>query len=173
MNIYAQSRPIDVVKNIFEKAKNHKIIKNKKSQAQINKHINFHLMAKNALGSKFKTISQAEFNWFKKTLQAIIIKTVYPEAPKFLKNVQIDYEDVEVEKNKATVLSVVSKKGEETEVNYVLTKIKSRWIVMDISLDDDSWVESIRDQVIKTINKNKWSGLKTKLQNRLNELKSK
>ena len=51
-------------------------------------------------------------------------------------------------------------------------KVKNKWKIVDITIDDESWVENIQEQVHKTIKKKKWSGLKSSLSKRLKDLNS-
>ena len=165
-------KPQALVETIFSQAKNIKIATDTKTQKEINKLINFTKLAENSLGKKIKSISKNEFSWYAKTLKEIIIKTVYPEAPNFLKQVKITYEQSSKQGKDIVVNSVVTKKGEETEVSYHLHFLAGGWKVFDISIDGDSWTENIKDQVISAIKKHKWIGLKKKLNKRLKELKT-
>ncbi len=164
--------PKAIVEIIFDKAKNEIIITDTKAQADINKLVNFNEMAKNALGNKYSTLSKEQIDWFSKTLKEIITKTVYPEAPKFLKEVKITYEGVKIAGGRANIDSVVKKRGEETEVSYHLFQFVNGWQVVDISLDGDSWIDSIKEQVLNALQKHGWVGLKEKLSKRLSDLQT-
>ncbi|HLE10361.1 MAG: hypothetical protein A2504_04310 [Bdellovibrionales bacterium RIFOXYD12_FULL_39_22] len=171
LSIQANSAgPKSIVEAIFDKSKNTTITSDTNAQAEVNKLVNFNVMAHNALGNKLSTLSKEQVDWFSKTLKEIITKTVYPEAPAFLREVKITYEGIKEKGDKATVNSIVRKRGEETEVSYHLMKFSNTWQVIDISLDGDSWTDSIKDQVINSLNKNGWTGLKDKLSKRLDEL---
>jgi ABC-type transporter MlaC component len=59
-------------------------------------------------------------------------------------------------------------------VDYTLEQqADGSWKVVDVALDGESWVDSIRDQVVETLKKSKWTGLKKKLSDRLAELRTK
>jgi ABC-type transporter MlaC component len=169
----ASMGPKDIVKYIFKTASLKSIGADEKLQNSINVNVDFNAMAVKALGSEFKKISKTEFTWFSKTIREIITKTVYPEAYGFLNKVRISYEEEEIESKTAEILSVVKNKAEETDVVYFFNKTKNVWKITDISIDDESWVESINEQVVRTIKKQKWSGLKSKLTKRLNKLNEK
>lgn len=166
------SGPKDVVKSIFNEAKNPEIAKDKKLQENLNQQISFDDMATNSLGKYKKELTAEQYSWYSKTLKEIITETVYPEAPDFFKGVKVTYEDESVKKDKAQILSVVTEKGEETEVEYTLRKVGEKWLVIDVSLDDESWIESIYEEVDVVMKKDKWDGLKAKLTKRLNEIRT-
>ena len=98
---------------------------------------------------------------------------VYPKAPEFLKGTKITFNADEVKGQRAKVKSTVQNKADLTDVDYELANEGQKgWLVTDVSISGQSWVESIRDEVAKVLKKNKWAGLKQKMTKRLNELKS-
>lgn len=166
--------PKSVVEEIFAKASDALIVNDTSKQAAINQMVDFESLAKGALGKLVKKSPAKDVTWFQKTLQEIITATVYPNAPEFLKGVKISYDEVLERGLQATVKSTVQNKADLTEVHYVLQKGKDgAWRVVDISLDGNSWVESIRDQVEETVKKKGWKGLKEAMEKRLKDLKSK
>lgn len=167
----AKETPKSVVEKIFNQAKNPKIAKDKTLQEKLNACISFAEMAKSSLGKYVKSLTKDQFSWFQSTLKEIITETVYPEAPDFFKNVKVEYEDEEVGKARAEILSVVIEKGEETEVAYTLKLMQGKWKVVDVALDDESWIESIYEEVDEVMKKDKWKGLKSKLSKRLKEVR--
>lgn len=144
--------------------------KSKKNQQMVTASFDFYAMSLEILGSEAKRQSPDEVKWFSKTIQNIVTRTVYPEAPNFFQGVKISYEDVEKIKSYYTLLSVVSKRGEETEVLLTFKKSGKEWRIIDVALDDESWVGNIREQVLKTLKKDKWKGLKKSLNKRLHDL---
>lgn len=165
------TEPIDIVKEIFHLAKDGQIKKNKNYQLKIEKMFNFEVMSQDILGKDYLKYGKKEFNWFHTTIKGIITKTVYPKAPKFLKQVTVEYQNIEKVEKSAVVFSIVKSKGEETEVNYNLKFINNDWMVTNITIDDESWVENISEKVQNVIKKKKWKGLKNLLTKKLNELK--
>jgi ABC-type transporter MlaC component len=169
----AAEGPKDVVQEIFTKASAPAIASDKDKQAEVNALVDFAALARAALGGQQKAVSAREFDWFKNTLKEIITRTVYPEAPDFLKNVKITYSEVREKGPKATVRSSVQNKSDITDVDYELAREKGGgWKVVDISISGLSWVESINDQVKEVLKKKKWQGLKEAMNKRLAELKS-
>lgn len=172
MAVASVSSPQVVVEEIFAKASAPEVVSDSTKQSEINSYVDFDALAKAALGTSAKSISNKEFQWFRDTLQEIITRTVYPKAPDFLKDVKISYENVKEQGAKATVLSSVQNKADFTDVQYKMVKnTKGDWRVVDVSISGLSWVDSIRDQVKDVIKKKKWQGLKDAMNKRLVELK--
>lgn len=169
---FAGSDPKAVVEEIFSKAAKQGVAKNPALQTEINRNIDFGRMARQALGKEAEKRSAAELEWFDRTLKEIITRTVYPEAPRFLNAVKISYRDVKVEDGRAKVASVVRQKGETTEVDYKLQQTGEGWRVVDVAIDGESWVDTISEQVRKTLEKRDWAGLKERLNKRLASLKA-
>ena len=141
-------------------------------QKKVTNTFSFSLMSKAILGKEAKKHT-ADLKWFTNTLQKIVTKTVYPEAPNFFQGVKISYEEVEKVGKNYTLLAVVMKRGEETEVLVTFSKVGKNWKIIDVAIDDESWVENIREQVSSTLKKKKWSGLKRDLNKRLADLEQK
>jgi ABC-type transporter MlaC component len=68
------------------------------------------------------------------------------------------------------LLTIVSKRGEETEVLLTFMPFKKGWRIIDVAIDGESWVQNIQEQVFKTIKKDKWAGLKKSMNKRLSKL---
>lgn len=166
------SDPKAVVEFIFAKAADRKIQRNSQLQDEINRRIDFSAMAKSALGANAEKRSPQELAWFDRTLKEIITRTIYPEAPKFLESVKITYREVKQSEREAKVASVVRQRGEKTEVDYTLARMGEEWRVVDVAIDGESWVGTIADQVKRTLAKNDWRALETRLNKRLSDLKA-
>lgn len=170
VSFIAFANPQEVVQDIFTKSSQEEVIKNLEKQEEVQKHIDYDTLAKNALGKYYKTTSKKDFDWFKLTLKQIIALTIFPKAPEFLKDVSISYSDVKEKKDKAFVSSQVQNKADFTDVSYDLKKSGEDWVVTDISIAGLSWTDSIRDQVSDVLKKKKWKGLKDLMGARLKKL---
>ncbi len=164
--------PKEVVEGVFKKAAQPAVVSDANLQQEINESVDFNRMGRLVLGNEMKQIPSSEVVWFVNTLKEIITRTVYPEAPDFLSGVKIKYGEARVSGNRAVVKSSVTHKSDVTDVDYTLEQENNgSWKVVDVALDGESWVSSIRDQVVETLKREKWAGLKRKLSNRLAELK--
>ena len=173
VTLAAPTKPQEVVEGIFAKASAPEVATSAEKQAEVNAAVDFSALAKAALGKNLKAAAPADVEWFQKTLQEIISRTVFPKAPDFLKGVKINYVEVKETGDRAVVKSSVQNKADLTDVDYVLAKEKDgTWRVVDVSISGISWVESIRDQVDQVLKKKKWKGLKDAMSRRLTELKT-
>ncbi len=165
--------PEALIQNIFSLAQKENPLNNPKTKTELDANFDFHQMSLNILGAEAKKRSAADLKWFEDSIKEIITKTVYPKAPEFLKGVKITYKNTLIDENKATVPSVVAKKGEKTDVNYTLIKSGETWKVIDISIDDESWVKTINDKMTKTLKEKGWGGVKEMINNRVKALNKK
>jgi ABC-type transporter MlaC component len=168
----ATINPEELIKDIFLKVGKENLLLNTKNKEEVELHVDFSEMTKVILAGELSKRSAQDVKWFELTIKEIITRSVYPSAPKFLENVKITYKKTKLTGDDAKVFSSVSKKGESTDVDYVLKKIGSEWRVVDVSIDEESWVKTINEKVQKTLKEKGWSGLKDLLTKRLNELKS-
>lgn len=170
----APSLPEALIQNIFSLAqKEENPLNNPKLKSELDSQFDFRLMSLNILGDEAKKRSPADLKWFEDSIKEIITKTVYPKAPEFLRGVKITYKSTLIDDTKATVPSVVAKKGEKTDVSYTLVKSGSSWKVIDVSIDDESWVKTINDKLKKTLKEKGWSGVKDLLTTRIKTLNKK
>ena len=164
--------PEELIKDIFQKTGKENLLQNSKLKSEVESHIDFAEMSKAILAEEYAKQSTGDIKWFETTLKEIITRSVYPSAPKFLENVKITYKKTKSTESDARVSSSVSKKGESTDVDYVLKKINNEWKVVDVAIDEESWVKTINEKVQKTLKEKGWKGLKDLLTKRLNELKN-
>jgi ABC-type transporter MlaC component len=165
--------PESLIKNIFTLAQKENALKNPKNKSEIDAQFDWRQMSLNILGSESKKRSAAELKWFEESIKEIITKTVYPKAPEFLQGVKITYKKTLIDDNKATVSSTVSKKGETTDVAYTLLKSGNSWKVIDVSLDEDSWVKTINEKITQSIKEKGWAGVKDLFNKRIKALNEK
>ncbi|MGZ3809016.1 MAG: ABC transporter substrate-binding protein [Bacteriovorax sp.] len=170
--LQAAVNPEELIKDIFQKTGKENLLLNTKMKEEVESHIDFGEMSKSILAQEYAKRSASDLKWFETTLKEIITRSVYPSAPKFLENVKITYKKTKTSDADAKVSSSVSKKGESTDVDYVLKKVNNEWKVVDVAIDEESWVKTINEKVQKTIKEKGWNGLKDLLNKRLTELKS-
>lgn len=169
-NAFAGS-PEEMIKDIFARAGKENLLMNTESKLIVESHVDFKVMSTSMLGNDFAKLSASDFKWFEETIKDIITRSVYPSAPKFLDNVKITFKKTEINGENGKVASIVSKKGERTSVDYIVKKVGEDWKVVDVAIDDESWVKTINEKVHKTMSEKGMKGLKDLLSKRLNELK--
>jgi ABC-type transporter MlaC component len=168
------STPELFIKNTFQLAQKENPLANSKLKAELDSQFDFKTMSFNILGKEeAKKLSPQDLVWFEKSIQEIITKTVYPKAPEFLRGVKITYNNPIFDENKVLVPSVVTKKGEKTDVQYSLIKTGESWKIIDVSIDEESWVQSINEKMKKTIKEKGFKGVRDLLNKRIKELAKK
>lgn len=171
----AETTPEVIIKEVFDAAQEGNPLDNPNTMRFLDERFNFSQMAKNILGKDLLGQNLNEVQWFEKSIREIITKTVYPKAPEFLSNVKISYKKTIVDGEKAIVGSTVAKKGEVTDVDYVLMmdKTKKSWRVVDVAIDQESWVQTINEKMTKSFKEKGWKGVKDLLNKRIKELNTK
>lgn len=168
---WAQESPRAIVEKIFSQVKTKEFQTNNKAQKEITDMFDYLLMTQKILGpSELKKHPATEVEWVSNHIKQIVSLTVYPKSHDFLKDVSLKHQALTNKKNKASILTIIKKRGEETEVETVFQQSGSTWKIIDISIDDESWVDNIQQQVKDTLAKKNWIGLKKSLSERLEKL---
>jgi ABC-type transporter MlaC component len=170
---FAEITPEEVIKDIFSRAGKENLLNNPKSKDEVEAHVDFGEMTKAILKEEASNRNLSDMKWFETTIKEIITRSVYPSAPKFLENVKFTFKKTQNVGELVKVASSINKKGESTSVDYLLKKVGNEWKVVDVAIDDESWVKTINEKVHKTLKDKGWDGLKDLLNKRLKELKSK
>ncbi len=135
--------------------------------------VDFKTLATNALGNRASDASGAQKHEIEELLRKIITKTIYPEAPKFFRDVKIDFTAEENAADQRThVTSVITKAEKRSTVEYWLAKENTGYRVVDLAIEGERWVENVHDQFDELIAKKGVSGLITRMKKRLGELES-
>jgi ABC-type transporter MlaC component len=163
-------KPLPIIQDIFTKASSREFKKSKTLQKMVSHYFDYDKMGVTILAQFASKQSSSDISWFKNTIKGIITRTVYPEAREFLSKVKITHQLEEETKDSVQVLTLIKKRGEETEILSDFVKESSKWRIINISIDDESWVENIQEQVHKTIKEKGWIELRKSLSKRLNEL---
>ena len=141
-------KPLPIIQDIFSTAKSKAFKKDKKLQRKVSFYFNYDKMGTSILAQYATKNNLSDVNWFKKTIKGIITRTVYPEAREFLSKVSISHEIAEKSKSSIQVLTLLKKRGEETEVLSDFIKEQGKWRIINISIDDESWVENIQERLM-------------------------
>jgi ABC-type transporter MlaC component len=135
--------------------------------------VDFQKLANDALGSNASAASAAQKKEIAELLKGIITRTVYPEAPKFFRDVTVDYTaESKTPQNTTHITSVVTKGSKRSTVEYWLAPENNSYKVVDLSIEGERWVENVHDQFDEIIGKKGVSGLIQKMKKRLHELES-
>lgn len=161
-----------VVETIVERAR---ALDNKATYAEnartIESLVDFRKLALDALGDRASQATAAQKKEIENLLRTIITKTIYPEAPKFFRDVKIAFTSEESTDTSLThVTSVVTKAEKRSTVEYWLAKDGDTFHVVDLAIEGERWVENVHDQFDEIIGKQGVSGLIAKMRKRATQL---
>ena len=127
-------------------------------------------ICEDCLRDTWKSSSAAEHDRFVSLFREVLEKVAYPKSAKFFKDTSVEIEEVEIEGNRAEVLTVVEHPDEGMiEVGYCLRLAGDRWLIDDILLDGISLVRDMRSQMQKIIREKSYDELKSRIRKKLDE----
>jgi ABC-type transporter MlaC component len=172
---FAASSPArQTVETIISKARDLDVKASHADNARtIEKLVDFEQLSKDALGDRAKEIAAASRAQIKDLLRQVITKTVYPEAPKFFRDVAVDFTNEEHNGARSHITSVVNKNGRRSTVEYWLESEQGGFRVVDLAIEGERWVSNVHDQFEEIIAKYGVNGLISKLKKRVAQLESK
>ena len=59
------------------------------------------------------------------------------------------------------------------DARRIVIKVGSSWKIIDLSIDEESWVKTINERMSKTLKEKGWTGVKELLNNRIKALNKK
>lgn len=163
-----------VVETIIDRASK---LDNKATKAENTKTIeslvDFDKLTTDALAQNASEVKPAQRAQIRDLLKTIITKTVYPEAPKFFRDVKIQYTGEAEQDGRTHITSLVTKGNKRSTVEYWLAKEAGGYKVVDLAIEGERWVENVSDQFDAVISKQGASGLIAKMRKRASELGTK
>jgi phospholipid transport system substrate-binding protein len=170
----AVESPKAVVQTIIDRAKTLDQKPTHEANAKtIESLVDFKKLTLDALGDNAAKANPSQKQEIQDLLRKIITKTVYPEAPAFFRNVDIQYTGEEKLDSKTHITSVVTKGEKRSTVEYWLANESGQYRVVDLAIEGERWVENVHDQFEEIIQKQGVGGLITKMKKRLNQLNQK
>lgn len=134
--------------------------------------VDFKKLTSDALGTHNSNINASQRGQIQDLLRKIITKTVYPEAPKFFRDVTIQYTTEEKNGPNTHISSVVTKDDKRSTVDYWLTNEAGTYRVVDLAIEGERWVENVRDQFDEVIRKRGVPGLIDRMKKRLHDIET-
>ena len=112
------------------------------------------------LGKYWGKLTDYEKNAFVALLSRLFEKIAFPSSARFFADLEINYKKNEIEKDRATVKILVTHKEEgKIEIDFLMNRIKKKWLVVDVILDGVSMRNSLRSQFYKIISKKSYAEL--------------
>jgi phospholipid transport system substrate-binding protein len=124
-------------------------------------------MSRRCLGQAWNDISPAEQEEFNRVFSELLAKT-YLNRIETVRRGMVRVTGEDIEGNKALVKTMVKVKGEEFPIDYKLLRRDNRWRVYDVLIENIGLVANYRNEFAGIIRQDKFSGLMTKLKEKVN-----
>jgi phospholipid transport system substrate-binding protein len=133
-------------------------------RAVIYPRFDFAEMAKRSLGPQWSRRSPQEQREFVR-LFTEVLENSYVDTIESYNGEKITYTRENLDNDRAEVFTkVVTKKGEEFSVNYILRSVDGEWMVYDVVIENISLVNNYRSQFDRILAKDSFDELLRKLQ---------
>ncbi len=130
----------------------------------INGIIDFHAMAKTALEVTYDTISTSDRTEFVSLFGDIIRDQSLSKLDIY--RAEVRYDSIQVTQNQAMVWTTASFKAVRTPVSYEMEKQEKGWMIVDMSIDQVSTVDSYTRQFQSIVRKRGFEALLSSLRKR-------
>ena len=146
--------------------------KRKLARDAISPRFDFQEMAKHSLGAEWyrrPSKEQTEFvKLFADFFDKVIVRRIEPYSKKVI------YTGEGIDESYAQVDSkLLTPRGEEIKINYMLRRLQSEWKIYDLVVEDISLMENYRAQFGRVISKSSYEELIRRIKQKLGELDSK
>jgi len=137
------------------------------------KFLNIAAISKKTLGKYWSKISEADQSRFTKILGGLFIHVAFPNSGKFFADLDLVFQESEIEKGRAFVpMTVVHKNEGEIEIDFFLKQNSDDWKVVDVHMDGVSMRNNLRSQFYKIIAKDNFGELIRRIEKKLKEAKA-
>ena len=128
-------------------------------------------VSQKALGKYWKKISAEERKKFSELLSQLFLRVAFPNSAKFFAGLEMVYQKVEIEKNRAVVpVTVIHKEEGEVGIDFYLKDSGDyNWQVVDVLLDEVSMRNNLRSQFYRILKKHEISELFRRMEKKIKE----
>jgi phospholipid transport system substrate-binding protein len=128
-------------------------------------------VSQKALGKYWKKISAEERKKFSELLSQLFLRVAFPNSAKFFAGLEMVYQKVEIEKNRAVVpVTVIHKEEGEVGIDFYLKDSGGyNWQVVDVLLDEVSMRNNLRSQFYRILKKHEISELFRRMEKKIKE----
>lgn len=133
----------------------------------IKKHFDFREMSKRTLARHWKTRTADEQEKFVEKFADLLEKTYIKKIENY-SGEKVIFQKQDVEGNKAIVYSGFIRNNVETPVHYKLINSSDNWMIYDVIIEGVSLVRNWRTQFDSIMNKEDFSGLMARLDEKIN-----
>ena len=138
---------------------------------EINAVFDFAELSRLALGKYWNERSEKERNHFVETFTGIIEEQNFDNFVRYYREGKIDYQEEEIEGDKARVKALIPLKREKIEIEYLMHLVDGRWRIYDLVIDGVSTAEGNRRRYARYIEKHSYGELVERLDKQLARLR--
>ncbi len=137
---------------------------------QINRMLDIEYISAYALLDIWKKLEASDRNRFVSTFTELLSKVAYPNAGKFLKDLEIKIrKEKQVKENAMVFTSVIHKEEGRIDIDFKLHRNPGAWTVVDVYLDDVSLARNFRTQCLKIIRDHSFDELLSRMRKKIEE----
>jgi phospholipid transport system substrate-binding protein len=142
--------------------------RDRRVMAEVRNRFNFEEMSRLTLTRNWRDLSPAEQEHFA-DLFANLLKNTYISRVEayYQQQVKVVFKDEAISDGRAMVASVVIANGTETPIGYRLSRENGKWMVYDVVIEGVSLVRNYRTQFTRIIEKEKFSGLIRRMEEKI------
>ena len=125
-------------------------------------------LGEQCLGEYWKSLSQPQIQEFMNVFQRLFEEIAFPKSSKFFSDYEIEFVDVIVADNEATVKTSIDHPDEGViDIDYQLKQVNDAWLVADVSLDGVSLVQDLKSQMVQIIKDESFKALLDRMKEKL------
>jgi phospholipid transport system substrate-binding protein len=136
----------------------------------INRMLDVEYISAYSLLGYWEKLDAPDRNRFLATFSELLSKVAYPNAGKFLKDLQVKVRKEKQVKEKAMVFtSVIHREEGRIDIDFKLLQKGPSWVVMDVYLDEVSLARNLRTQCLKIIRDHSFDELLSRMRKKIEE----
>ncbi|MBL7663081.1 ABC transporter substrate-binding protein [bacterium] len=135
-------------------------------EAQIRPVFSFNEMSKQSLGIHWTKGTSAEQDEFVNLFSNLLART-YLAKIRDIDQTEMEMASESIDEEKAIVKTIATSKGEDFSIDYRLRKENGAWRVYDVIVENVSIISTYRSEFGEEIRKNQFSGLISKLRDKI------
>jgi phospholipid transport system substrate-binding protein len=142
--------------------------RDRRIMAEVRNRFNFEEMSRLTLTRQWREISPAEQERFADLFANLLRNTYISRVEAYYQQqVKVVFKDEAISDGRAMVASVVIANGTETPIGYRLSEQNGKWMVYDVVIEGVSLVRNYRTQFSRIIEKEKFSGLIQRMEEKI------
>jgi phospholipid transport system substrate-binding protein len=144
--------------------------RNEALAVEINRMLDIDYIGAYALLDYWKKLNEKDQGRFLSTFTELLSKVAYPNAGKFLEDLEIKIRKEKILKKRAMVYtSVIHEEEGRIDIDFKLLATSTTWVIVDVYLDEVSLVRNLRTQCLKIIRDHSFDELCLRMQKKIDE----